>query len=239
MNIEKQDIKDLYKRTRYWHGTGRYKYASAGGAILDVLEGIVREGGLILHEDEWDWKLGKIKSISLAKSRMYAKLYALMYMFEGKRLSNEYLPIWVWFHYFFGTARILAFFNISLWKLLQGDYSQRRGVWASKVTQSDVKDLYSIFDRGSDIPKNYPILIGVKKGAITRLPGSTIFKLHEVRSSSSIKLDGITHIEVPRNHVEETETILKEASLAIPVIPIEDGEDYCRKVFLPRLLIGN
>lgn len=238
MNIDKFSIKDLYQEAVYWHGTGRYKYAS-DGTILDVLDGIAKEGGLILHDDEWDWKLGKVKSISLAKSRMYAKLYALMYMFGGQRLTNEYLPLWAWFHYFFGTARILAFFNVSLWKLLQGNYSQRRSEWASKVTKSKVPDIYTIFDKGSDIAGNYPILIGVKRGAIIPLPGSAIFKLHEIRSGSPIGLDGITHIEVPRNHIEETKMILKEVNLAVPVIPIEEGEYYCRKISLFRLVAGS
>jgi hypothetical protein len=230
-------INDLYSQATYWHGTGRYKYGESG-EIIDVLKGIIAEDGLIPHDDDWDWELGKIKSISFARARMYGRLYACMYVTGGKRIEGEHLPLWLWFHYFFDTARLLAFLDVSLWKLLRGEYQKRRGVWARKVTTSEVTDIYTIFNKGSDIVGNYPILIGVKNKIIQPLPGARIFNLHEARNGSSVGFKEMTHIEVPKEKVEETLALLKEAHIDTPVLPIEEGESYCRGFSFLKLVSG-
>ncbi len=104
---ELEKIKSLYAQTEYWHGTGRYCYAE-DGSVVDILKGIIKDGGLVPHEDDWDRKRGKIQSISMAPARMYARLYACMYMPNGERIENEFGSRNLWGYYFFGTAKAVA-----------------------------------------------------------------------------------------------------------------------------------
>jgi hypothetical protein len=232
-----KDIYTFYPEASYWHGTGRYKYTKDGD-IVDILKGMIAEGGVIPHDDDWDWKLGKIQSISLARSRMYARLYAGMYMPDGKRIEHEYGPRWLWFHYFVDTARIAAILeHFSPYGLLT-DYQYKLTRWARKITVEPRRKLFSVFKNGTDIEHNYPILIGIRGTAIQPLVGARVFNLHEARSASPIGFKDMTHIEVPQAYVAETTALLRDAGIQTPVIPIEDGETYCREFSFFALVSG-
>lgn len=69
--------------------------------------------------------------------------------------------------------------------------------------------------------------------------GSKFINLHEKRSEKPILMSGISHIEVPKDRVRETSSILNAAGYAdIPVWPIEYGEEYCRNFSFRKLVSG-
>ena len=76
------------KQTEYWHGTGRYQYRD--GKIVDVLKGMIEQGGLLPQRDDID-TVGVMDSISLARSRTYARAYADMHE-NGEKVSAMALP---------------------------------------------------------------------------------------------------------------------------------------------------
>jgi hypothetical protein len=229
------DIQKLYEHVELWHGTGRYKYSAEGG-IVDILKGIITDGGIVPHDDDWDRKRGKIQSISLARTRMYARLYACMYLPNGQRIRNEYLSRWFWGYYFFGTAKLVAYIEYPFQRHVPG-YKKKIREWTEKVSKKK-HSLISIFLTGTDIPNNYPLLIGIRQGVVHPVPGSRFFNLHECRSESSIQIGDFTHIEVPQDNVEETESLLRAAGYDTSVIPIEQGEEYCRLFSFWQLVNG-
>jgi hypothetical protein len=231
------DVQTLYADTAYWHGTGRYKY-DENGTIVDVLRGMIAEGGLVPHDDDWDWKLGKIQSISFARSRMYGRLYAGMFVPHGKRIDGEYGSRWLWFQYFMDTARVVAFIEHRSFYGLLRDYPQKLALWTRKITRQKRETMRSVFLKGTDIDENYPILIGIKRNAIKPILGARVFSLHETKSETAITFDGMTHIEVPRDRMAETVVLLQDAGITTPVIPIEHGEEYCRQFSFCELVSG-
>jgi hypothetical protein len=229
-------LNKLYSEASYWHGTGRYKY-SENGEVVDILKGMIQEGGLVPHDDDWDTVIGKVQSISLGRSRMYAKLYALMYLPHNQKIY-EYGPRWLWFHYFAGTIRIFARIRyLTPYKILK-DYQSKLALWAKKITSDRRKNLYHIFRYGSDIQDNYSILIGIKGAAVKPLNNSPMFSMHEIRSGSPIHFHDMTHIEVPSIRIKEAETLLHDAGIKTPVISIESGERHCRKFSFFTLVSG-
>ncbi len=232
-----QEIVELYTEATCWHGTGRYKY-NERGEVVDVLKGMITEGGLLPHDDDWDWELGKIQSVSLARSRMYARLYAGMNMPHGKRIGNEYRPRLLWFYYFFNTSRLLALFEHGSPYGLFRNYPRKLADWARKITMRRIKTMRDIFLKGTDIVENYPILIGIKSTNIRPVVGARVFNLHEVRTASSIGFTDMTHIEVPHTKIAETTALLHENGIQTTVIPIEDGELYCRQFSFFSLVGG-
>jgi hypothetical protein len=227
----------FYAEAGYWHGTGRYKYNDKGD-VVDVLQGLIAERGLVPHDDDWDQKRGQVKSISVARSRMYAKLYAGMYLPNGEPLVGEYGPRWLWIQYFAITSWALAFVEYVLPSRFIPDYRHKLALWAQKVTRVPRKTLYSIFRYGTDISDNYPILIGIREGAIATFPGSKFFDLHETRTGSPIPFESMTHLEVPGTRVDEMVRLLRDAAIFTPVIPLEAGEAYCRTFPFFRLVSG-
>ncbi|MEJ0053866.1 MAG: hypothetical protein WDN10_04055 [bacterium] len=229
------DIRDLYARAGHWHGTGRYKYGDTDG-VVDILEGIIQNKGLTPHHDDWDRKRGGIRSISLGRARMYARLYAGMYMPQGQRIGNEYGSRLVWGHWFFDTAFLVALAEYPFGKHIL-DYQRKLVNWTGKVSKKK-HSLKSVFLEGTDIAYNYPILIGIRQGAISPSPGSRFFNLHEDRSEFPISIEDFTHVEVPETRVREVAETFRDAGFEIPVIPIEDGETYCRSFSFAKLVGG-
>ncbi len=224
-----------YAEAGCWHGTGRYRY-SEDGEVADVLAQIIADGGLVPHEDDWDRKRGTVHSISLAKQRMYARLYAGMYMPNGKRLRNEYRSRYLWGYYFFGTAMLVALVEYPGNRHIL-DYPTKIERWTRKASKKP-HTLKSIFIEGTDIPNNYPILIGVKRGAVTFQYGSHFFNLHERRTESPIRFRDMTHLEVPETNLAETTAALRAAGIMLPVLSLESGEDYCRRFSFWQLVNG-
>jgi hypothetical protein len=241
------EISELYKGVELWHGTGRYKY-SDGGDVVDILDGIIRDGGLIPHQDDWDRKRGTVHTISTAPSRMYARLYAGMYAPAATRIRNELGSRELWGYYFLGTSAIVGLleYRTNIRKVGRGDDStsfipginEKSNKWVDKVTVQD-HSLKDVFLYGTDIAENYPILIGVKKGTVQPTHGSKFINLHERRSETPIQMNDISDLEVPRDHVEDTKAVLAHAGYPdVKILPIEFGEEYCRKFSFRKLVSG-
>lgn len=178
---------------------------------------------------------------------MYARLYAGMYCPAATRIENELGTRELWGYYFFGTSGLAAAmeYRPTLSQLRKGDPDAfvpnllaKTERWGGKISvqKHSFKD---IFLNGTDIAENYPVLIAIQKGAVTPTHGSRFINLHEVRSESAVPLDAFSHLEVPRDRVAETRSILADANqISVPVIPIEFGEEYCRNFTLRKLVSG-
>ncbi len=225
----------LYAQTSCWHGTGRHKY-DEHGEVVDVLAKIIADGGIVPHKDDWDLKRGVVQSISLGKQRMYARLYAGMFVPHGTQIRYEYRSRYLWCWYFFGTAKLIALLEYPL-RAHTPNYRKRVAQWARKVSLNPHNSL-SIFINGTDIAGNYPILIGVRQGAVQYQYGSHFFNLHERRTTSPICFADMTHIEVPRERAAETRAKLQAHTINVPVFALEDGEDYCRRFSFWQLVNG-
>lgn len=239
-------IAERYSAAGLWHGTGRYQYSSSG-AIVDVLLGIVREGGLIPHEDDWDMQNVTAIVTCTAVSRMYARLYAGMYCPEGGRIENELGTRELWAYYFFVTSSIMAIFEYRLgWSAvtrrdltaLIPDFAEKNRRWVSKISSREIsqKDAFLI---GTDITSNYPILIGIRELAFAPAQTSKYIGLHERRASTRIKLSDVSHLEVPLDRIEETHQLLRMFGIDwIEVVPLEFGEEFSRAFSFWELVNG-
>ena len=237
-------VTDLYKQVKCWHGTGRYKYSGDAG-VADIFQSIIQDGGLMPHPDEFDKKSGAMEMISTAHSRMYARLYAGMFMPNATRIENELGSRELWGYYFFATLGMKAVREYwpTIRQIRRGDPAVERQYrklwvkWKGKITQEEatVKD---VFLNGSDIQGNYPILFGIKKDFGENASISKAIQIHERRVISSIPLDDVSHLEVPRAKVGEIKEMLRVAGYSTPVIPIEFGEEYCRNFTFRQLVRG-
>lgn len=239
---------EVYKNVEFWHGTGRYKYSETG-EIVDILTGLLQEGGLVPHSDDWDRKRGHVKTVSLSFSRMYARLYSGRYVPNGGRIQNELGTRQLWGSYFFGTSLIAGILEyppnlseirkkgvLAIGESIILDGRRKTREWRGKTTRQPVS-FRDIFLNGTDIQQNYPVLIGIKRGAARPVDSSRFIRLHERRSEQPVLISDFTHLEVPKDKVEETILILRETGHdKIPVIPIEYGEEYCRKFPFHKLV---
>lgn len=219
-------IETVSKQTEYWHGTGRYQYRD--GKVVDVLKGMVDQGGLLPQTDDIDL-VGKMDSVSLARSRTYARAYADMHEHgeKGERNGSALL----WSAAFIGPLALKIAREEKVWR---SDNRQRvkehfeasnSAKWYEKVRQEPTGTL-GIFAKGSDIEGNYPILFGVKQGVVAPARTSDSVAVHEVRSTEPIRFSDLTHIEVPEKRITETQAMLVGAGYALPVMAIEDFEAY-------------
>jgi hypothetical protein len=211
-----------------------------------VLESILTDGYLAAHKDVWIKVRGEfVKTISLAPSRMHARLYAHIHLYEG-----------VWLKYVFGGTKFWMGFFILLglrelryWRKRNKTgltYNLRPGrellrqarAWGSAIRNLDtmrVLPLWRAYDLRSDIPGNHPILFGIKKSATRQGKGVPVFSKIEVRIQDSLPLSQVSHIEVPLEHVAATAQLLEENGVTLPVIPLEFGELYCSQLPLTKL----
>lgn len=249
------EIESCYQLAEYWHGTGRYHHYHAGHSryegvdtnrVVNVLESILEDGALTQHEDPWVRFGGQLKkTISLAPSRMNARLYAHIHLREG-----------VWLEYVFGGTRFWwgLFVMLALWKIFTKRDEKERGfvklvlfnknflkhirAWGNAVHRLErypILPLWRVYDLRSDISDNYGVLFGIKREAVQG--GLVPFvKGLETRVEHEIKLDDMTHIEVPLENVEETKRMFAAKNVFLPVIPMEFGELYCSQFPLKKLV---
>ncbi len=214
----------LSKQTEYWHGSGRYQYRD--GKQVDVLKGILDQGGLLPQPDDIDL-IGAMDSVSLARSRTYARAYADMHQNgeQGERHGSALL----WAAAFIGPLALKIVQEEKLWhsgnrqRVREHFDASNSAQWYQKVRQEQTGTL-GVFARGSDIEGNYPILFGVKEGVVQPAETSRSVAVHEVRATESIGLGDLTHIEVPEDKVAETMALVAEAGYEVPVMAIEDFE---------------
>jgi hypothetical protein len=248
-------IKQQYANATYWHGTGRYHHGHASGSryeksgdenIIDVLESILKDGCLAAHKDVWVKVRGEFaKTISLAPSRMHARLYAHIHLYEG-----------VWLKYVFGGTKFWMGFFILLglrelrrvrrensreiaYNLRPGREMFRQArAWGSAIRNLDaikILPLWRAYDLRSDIRGNHPVLLGIRGSVARNASAMPIFSNIEVRLRGSIPLSQVTHIEVPLEYVGAAGTLLERHGVNLPIIPLEFGELYCSQLPLMKL----
>lgn len=215
-----------YRRAGLWHGTGRYAYRN--GQVFDILKEILKVGGLVPHVDDWDQKRGASISISVAPARVYARLYAELYRHINERETLRAIrPRLVWSAYFFLRSKWVAWNEYSIFRPHIVDVRKKTVAWTLRLARKPRSFTGAFLLGASDIPGNYPILIGIRPGAVTPTHGSRFIDLHEQRASHPISLSNFTHIEVPRKHVNETLELFATFNTSLPVLPIEEGDAYC------------
>lgn len=247
-------IKRLYDKAAYWHGTGRYRYECAGKSKyngvnkserLDILQSIIDHGGLIAHYDV----MGKInrvevETISLGQYRICSRLFAGYHQHEKRPIRYEYGSSRFWQSYleallfFSRTGNIfIRAINHLIW-CYSKEVQRMLDVWMSAIRSDlEIKTItsLSIYRLTSDIPDNYGILIGIPKHAVNIDYYNVGCGRFEVRTSKPVTLKDFTHIEVPLFSVKETEELLKRNNVNLKVIPLEFGEIYCNSLTLEQL----
>lgn len=228
----------VYSDIEYWHGTGRYQYSR--GAVVDVLGNIARTRTLLPSYDAFDLTR-PMQSISLARSRVYGRAYADMHG-TGSREKERYGSSLFWACAFLGDIAVEASLETRVWRphgyrrmmdhLFKADALQ----WYKKLTRASGNTVVDIYKDGSDIPDNYPVLFGVRRGSIIPSSTSKAVAIHESRSECSIPLDdAIVHVEVPRSRLIETRGVLG----GIAVASIEDGERWSANFPFSSHIAGN
>jgi hypothetical protein len=247
------EIEKLYKRTTHWHGTGRYHYKHQNGSryktvctenATNILEAILRTNGLKPHLDPWINSGGK--TVSLATVRMHARAFARIHLAENETLAYELGSIKYWLRLYF--VLLFVWLVTSLWShrrfiqdTLRASFSKDVQNWASAIRKPRNKKIVSIFDifKGdiptSDIKGNYPVLFGVTTNPKDLIDTIPLTRKVEQRSLQPITLDMFTHLEVPLQNIKETEILLKEKGILLPLIPIEFGDVYLANEPLEKL----
>ena len=88
---------------------------------------------------------------------------------------------------------------------------------------------------GSDIPGNYPLLFGIAGNDLDLVGTIPLVHAVEARSLSPVRLENITHLEVPLANVEETRKLLNEKDIQVPVIPLEYADAHMSGIALQEL----
>jgi hypothetical protein len=233
VHFSQKDNKQYQKtlsRVAYWHGTGKLQYKD--GKVLDVFEEMLSHGGLRPAKDIFDPKMGEMMSISLARQRMYARVYADMHAYNGVRKHDRYGTPIFWAYYFIMASiiqvlREFKVLNPTLYRdqMRQG-HDKTSNQWSVKVKTNPDRSVGVFFNKGSDILGNYPILIGIRDGAYKQLETSEGIQLYESRIGSTIPVSNFTHLEVPTDKIEEITGLLDKHHLKIPVYPFEQCEQF-------------
>ena len=249
-------LEECYSSASYWHGTGHYHYYHSNDSrygtvdttrTVDVLASIINHKGLTGHQDLWVVVGGKtLKTISLAPSRMHARLYAHIHLRDG-----------VWLQYVFGGTRfwMSIFVLVAAQELLSHlGHSQRAFIkqtvfnastlhhartWASAIRNLEeykVLPFWRAYDLRSDIVGNHPILFGIKKEAVQGDGVVPFLRKVEVRTHGPISFEHFTHVEVPQEHVGSVRTLFLQKGISMPVIPLEFGELYCSRIPMSKLI---
>ena len=213
-----------YTSSPLWHGTGRYRYKD--GEVVDILESISETGYILPNLDKFDINRPMV-SISLAKSRMYARAYADMHG-AGSHEINRYGGSLFWACSFLGSIALEASKETKVWKpsgyyKMLGHLAAADTIgWYENITHMVDPSVVSVYQNGSDIHDNYPVLFNVRGANPTET--SKAVKLHEIRTEDVLDLvTDIDHIEVPLSRIDETKAIMPGVS----ILPIEMGEEYC------------
>ncbi len=245
-------IERCYDKATYWHGTGRYHYVHSGNSrffgltdnerIVDILNSIAESGGLIAHQDLW---AGVGKTVSLAPSRMNARLYAHIHLREGVWLKYVFGGTRFWMSFFFMVAFKELFTQLKpgQWSfmrqtVLSPHFFKHMRTWMSAVCNLEkhkVIPVWRAYDLRSDIEGNHSILFGVKKEAVEGKGVMPFLQRLEARTLGGVPFERFTHVEVPQEQVEGVRTFLETRNINLPVIPLEFGELYCSQFSLQQL----
>lgn len=247
-------IKKLYDKKLYWHGTGRYRYIhnyeteEDSTRVDDVLKGILEDSGILpLVKDPWMKSNNKfLVTISLAKIRFYAAVYAFMNLQEGEDIY-KYGSRLLWLfvidviNFIDNPLDVLKHLFIFTFKIgnkkLRRYQSKSRSYSKLKNFGTFFLQLFYMAAMRSDIEGNYPIIVAVKTENLSFVEINSGFDYYEARVDESISLKDISHLEVPRMNLEETRTLLKDYSVNIPVIAIEDAELFAKYEYSVKELL--
>lgn len=231
--------------TVFWHGNGRFQY-SKQGKVIDVLENMLKHDGTQPFEDLFDLKHGKMLSTSVARSRMYARIYADMHDYNGADLKTRYSSPRFWAYYFIMAINLHAIKELGLWdsevRAKQHAEWRKLGkeVWAVKVRKYPGEATGIFFNHGSDIPGNYPILIGIEQGNYKFLKTADYVARYESRIGSKIPTESFTHLEVPEAKVAETKKLLaRHGHTQLPVFSLESCEKFHASEHFSDLVLNN
>lgn len=234
------DYLAITQNAALWHGTGRYQHCD--NETADVLSNIATQGGLRPVLDSYAVILGgdHMVSVSATKIRIIARSYADMHG-RGAVEKNRYGSALWWVSYYYGPFYAQVFTRKTLtvarhykkWDTATSN-AQGERTWGKKVNKN-AKHVWDAFGLGSDIPGNYPILLGIKNQNTTVTIPDSIADV-EVRVTHVVPLADITHLEVPEEKVPETEKILAQANVTLPVFPIELGEYVASRQSIAELL---
>lgn len=234
---ERQKYLDTADQTVYWHGTGRWQYDRRSKPV-DVLEQLLKQGGTRPFKDTFDMKQGEMFSTSVARQRMYARVYADMHEYKGANLQERYGSPRFWVYYFVMAINLHATKELGLWNPKTRREQQAawrklgREVWAVKVHQNPGEATGKFFNNGSDIAGNYPILIGIRRD-YKILKTADYVARYESRIGSNVPIEAFTHLEVPKNKQSEVKALLKKHGYgSLPVFAFEQCEQlYANKYF--------
>jgi hypothetical protein len=243
------DIAQLYAQAPLWRGLGRYQYSKTGETI-DLIPDLLLNG-FQPRRDIWVSKQGEDKTVSLARSRMYARLYSDM--FRGEQTSDDlyrYGTRRFWSDVFISdmvrkmAAEAIRNHSVFDWvkKRISGEYlnENRLERWVARVTKNTSRaTLFNMLSHvTSDIKGNYPIVVGIH-GSLHEYPVPVSLQPHEVRTDQAIFPSNFTHLEVPYVNIPETLQRIGELGLQIPVFPLEFGDLLSREFTYKQLVDGN
>lgn len=229
-------------KTIYWHGTGRLQYDKQV-KILDVLEQIIKHGSTKPFKDVFDIRQGEMLSTSVARQRMYARIYSDMHAYKGAKLSQRYGSPRFWAYYFIMAINLHAIKELGLWnpKKLRRQHDEWRQqgqeLWASKTTRHPGKAAGIFFNKGSDIAGNYPVLIGLKRAKYKEHQTASYVARYESRISGQIPVEAFTHLEVPKAKLNEVRRLLDKYDYRdLPIFALEQCERLHADMRFSRLV---
>ncbi|OGK25055.1 hypothetical protein A3A46_04145 [Candidatus Roizmanbacteria bacterium RIFCSPLOWO2_01_FULL_37_13] len=234
---QRSTIQKIYRGVDTWHGTGRY----GNRGQIDILRGIASTRQLIPHRDVWDPSLGESETISTTWMRPYAAAYADMHLEKGKELSySDFRSGHYWIKYI-KRLTLPEIFNLLKYARALNRTRKDAIDWIEKKIGrqlSSERDIAGFTRLRSSIPDNYPILIGIKPGAFQATQKAAFLSRTERRTDQQILIDMLTHLEVPLDRIAETQAILKENKVELPVLPRELCERYSAEFSDRELLTG-
>jgi hypothetical protein len=235
---ERQRYLSATRATVYWHGTGRWQYDKRG-KVIDVLGQMFKQGGTQPFKDAFDIKQGEMLSTSVARQRMYARIYADMHEHGGAKLHERYGSPRFWAYYFIMAINLHATKELGMWnpRTRRAQHAawrkQGKEIWAVKVHNNPGEITGKFFDNGSDIADNYPLLIGIKRADYKLLKTADYVARYESRIGSNVPFEAFTHLEVPEVRMAEVQKLLhKYGHGNLPVFSFEECEQlYAGKHF--------
>lgn len=223
--LESRDqIKSIYQEVGLWHGMGRYRKKGD----LDNLADIAEKGEIVPRLDHFDSK--PVQSISLTKLRPWASIYADMHEERGHNdlVFKDDRKTYV------GRLTLTQFPNLVRHaRTLRRNGKTHARKWVESKIGEELsgpdarKRVRNFAHERTIVQGDYSILVGVKHDAFTPLQTAKYLQPTETRTDEPIKVDEITHIEVPLKFVEATKEILESHGLErLPVLPREFGERF-------------
>jgi hypothetical protein len=232
----KESLKALLLGAKYWHGTGRYQYVHQGDSkyegvlhnnTKDVLKELCAQGGLQPHYDPWFEKyVHTPMSISLANQWCYGKMYAHYHLDEKKSLQYEIAPVSFWYHVFIWIQLTEHYCKFMFGFLILYTFSsalQKQGKRWMATYRSDLDKkwpFWKILTAQSDINSNYGLLFAITDDIAT-IPIMKIGRFFETRTIELIPFSKMQFVGVPYENVIETEAVLAQHKVLLPVVPLE------------------